>query len=269
MTTATYRNYSGSAAELYEDFFVPSIATPVSGELLRTADLQLGERVVDVACGTGVITRAAAERVGPTGTVVGVDIAPDMVATAAKVPAAGAPIEWREGDAVSLPLPDESCDVALCQLSLMFLPDKAAAIAEMRRVLAPGGRVLVNTPGRIRPTFEAMEQAIVEHIDPQLGAFVTTVFSMHDPDDVAGLVRDAGFVEVSGREYHATFDLPGPAEFLWNYLNITPIGALVADAPEEAKAALERDVVEAWTPHLVDGRLPVDQPMVLAHGRKA
>ena len=64
MTSATYRHYSGTAAQLYQSFFVPSIATPVSGELLRTAVLQPGARVLDVACGTGVVTRAAAEQVG-------------------------------------------------------------------------------------------------------------------------------------------------------------------------------------------------------------
>src|SRR3712207_557598 len=72
MTTATYRHYSGTAAELYQSFFVPSIATPVSAELLRTAALQPGTRVLDVACGTGVVTRAAAELIGPTGSVTGI-----------------------------------------------------------------------------------------------------------------------------------------------------------------------------------------------------
>lgn len=268
MNTATYRHYSGSSAELYQSFFVPSIAEPVSGELLQTTDLQPGERVVDVACGTGIITRAAAERVGPTGTVTGIDIAPDMLAVAAGTPAAGAPIEWHQADAASLPLPDASCDVALCQMGLMFMENRAAAVSELHRVLAPGGRVVINTPGRIVALFEAVEQAIVEHIDPQLGAFVSAVFSMHDPDVLVALLRDAGFHDVAGREYTATFDLPGPAEFLWNYINLTPMGPLVAEAPEDAKTTLERQVVDAWQPHVVDGRIPLEQTMALAHGRR-
>ena len=268
MTTASYRNYSGSAAELYQRFFVPAIATPVSGELLRTADLQAGERVLDVACGTGVITRAAAEQVGLTGTVTGVDVAPDMLAVAKATPAAGAPIEWREADAASLPLPDASYDVAFCQMGLMFMGDQSAAIAELHRTVVPGGRVVVNTPGRIQPLFEALEQAIVDHIDPQLGAFVSAVFSMHDPKVLAALLRGAGFEEVASVEYTARFVLPGPAEFVWNYINLTPMGPLVAKAPEDAKAAMEHQVVEAWTPHVVDGTVPVDQPMALAWGRR-
>ena len=264
MTSATYRSYTGTAAQLYQSFFVPTIAAPVSSELLATAKLRLGERVVDVACGTGIITRAAAERVGSTGTVTGVDIAPDMLEVAKATPAGGAPIEWHEADAAALPLPDASYDLVLCQMGLMFMDDKPGAVTEFHRVLAPGGRVVLNTPGRIQPLFHAMERAIVEHINPDMGAFVSAVFSMHDPNVLAGLLRDAGFEDVSSKEYVTRFSLPGPAEFLWNYINLTPMGPLVAQSPGEARAAMERQVVEAWIPHGVDGRTPIDQPMALA-----
>jgi len=266
MTSATYRAYSGSAAELYQSFFVPSIATPVSGELLRNAALQPGARVLDVACGTGVVTRAAAEQVGPTGSVTGIDVAPDMIAVAKTIPAGGAPITWQEADAASLPLPDEFYDVGLCQMGLMFMEDRAGALGELHRVLTPGGRVVINTPGRIQPLLHVMEQAIADNLDPGLSAFVGAVFSMHDPSVLADLLQEAGFGDVTSKEYTAIFDLPGPAEFLWNYINLTPMGPLVADAPEEAKAAMERQVVEAWTPSVVSGRTPVEQPMALAQG---
>jgi ubiquinone/menaquinone biosynthesis C-methylase UbiE len=267
MTTATYRHYSGTAAELYESFFVPSIAAPVTGELIRTAALHPGARVLDVACGTGVVTRAAAERVGPTGLVTGIDIAPDMIAVARTIPAGGAPITWEEADAASLPLPDGSYDVGLCQMGLMFV-DRAGALGELHRVLSPGGRVVVSTPGRIQPLLEAMQQAIADNVDPSLGAFVGVVFSMPDPSVLADLLLDAGFGDVKSKVYTATFDLPGPAEFLWNYINLTPMGPLVAAAPEEAKAAMERQFVDAATPSVVNGRIPVEQPMALAWGER-
>jgi ubiquinone/menaquinone biosynthesis C-methylase UbiE len=266
MTIATYRHYSGTAAELYQSFFVPSMATPVSAELLGTAALQPGARVLDVACGTGVVARAAAEQVGPTGSVTGIDVAPDMIAVAEAIAAGGAPIAWQQADAAALPLPDESYDVGLCQMGLMFMEDRGGALGELHRVLAPGGRVVVNTPGQIQPVFEVMEQAIADNLDPGLGAFVSAVFSLHDPSVLAGLLQEAGFADVACKEYRALFDLPGPVEFLWNYINLTPMGSLVADAPEEAKAAMERQVVEGWAPHVVNGRMPVEQPMALAWG---
>jgi ubiquinone/menaquinone biosynthesis C-methylase UbiE len=268
MTSATYRRYTGTAAQLYQSFFVPSIATPVSVELLRAAALRPGMRVLDVACGTGIITRAAAEQVGPTGSVTGVDLAPDMLAVARTIPAAGAPIDWQEADAASLPLPDGGCDVALCQMGLMFMEDRARAVRELHRVLTPGGRVVINTPGRIQPLFAAMEEAIVDHLDPALGAFVSAVFSMHDPSTLAELLTGAGFAEVTATEYTADFDLPGPSEFLWSYINLTPMGPLVADAPDAVRAALERQVVEAWTPSVVGDRIRIQQPMCLARGAR-
>jgi ubiquinone/menaquinone biosynthesis C-methylase UbiE len=261
----SYRQFSGTAAENYERYFVPAIGQPVSEDLLNLAALRAGERVVDIACGTGVIARQAAERVGSTGSVTGVDLAPDMIAVAEGIDApSGAPIEWHVGDAAALPLPDDIYDVALCQMGLMFVEDRAAAVAEMRRVVRPGGRVVISTPGAIQRPFELMEEAIVAHIGAELGGFVRAVFSMHDPDALAQLLAGAGFSSVSSTVSTTTLTLPAPADFLWQYVNLTPMGPFVAQAPKEAQAAMERQVVESWHPFVVEGATVVDQPMVLA-----
>ena len=248
----------------------PSIAVPVSGELLRAAALRPGERVLDVACGTGVVTRPRAEQVGPTGAVTGIDVASDMLAVAKAIPPAAHRSPGTEADAVSLPLTNESYDVGLCQMGLMFMEDRAGALSELYRVLTPGGRIVMNTPGRIQPLFEVMEQAIADNLDPGLSAFVSAVFSMHDPVGTRGSAAgEPGSSDVTSKEYTATFDLPGPAEFLWNYVNLTPMGPLVAAASEEAKAAMEHQVVEGWTPSVVNGRTAMEQPMALAHGSRS
>ena len=112
-----------------------------------------------------------------------------------------------------------------------------------------------------------MEQAIVEHIGPKLGGFVRAVFAMHDPDAVAALLRDAGLHDVSARVSTVMLQLPAPAEFLWQYINLTPMAPLVAKAPEEARQAMERQVVDRWQSFVVDGKTLVEQPMVIASGR--
>jgi ubiquinone/menaquinone biosynthesis C-methylase UbiE len=267
--TVSYRDLTGTGAENYERWFVPAIATPVSALTLAAAELRPGERVLDVACGTGVIARLAAEWVGAAGAVTAVDLSPDMIAVARTTPAPPEPvIDWHVGDAVSLPVPDDGFDVVTCQMGLMFLEDRAAAAAEMRRVLAPGGRVVVSTPGAIQPVFEAMERAITDHIAAELAGFVRAVFSMHDPDAVAILLREAGLQDVSAVESTATLELPGPAELLWEYVNLTPMAPIVAAAPAEAQEAMERQFVEDARPLVVDGALPVRQPMVVAGGRR-
>lgn len=270
MTTASYRNFTGTAAENYQRDFVPAIAEPVSAPLLEAADLRPGERVLDVACGTGVIARHAADLVGPTGTVTGVDVAPDMIDVARATPAPAAPtIDWHVGDAALLPLPDGACDVVLCQMGLMFMGDRAVAAAELHRVLAPDGRIVVSTPGEIQPPFVALEQSIVDNINPELGGFVRAVFSMHDPDAVADLLRRSGLQDVTSTVTRVRLNLPAPDEFLWQYINVTPLAPLVAQAPEAAKEEMQRQAVEAWQPHVRDGRLEVEQPMVIAGGRRA
>jgi ubiquinone/menaquinone biosynthesis C-methylase UbiE len=134
-----------------------------------------------------------AVQLGSAGSVTGVDVAPDMIAVARVTAAPATPeIEWHVSDAADLPMATDDYDVVLCQMGLMFMEDRPAAIAEMHRVLAPGGRLVVNTPGAVQPPFELMRQTIADNISPELGGFVQAVFSMPDPDDVAALLADAG-----------------------------------------------------------------------------
>jgi hypothetical protein len=138
----------------------------------------------------------------------------------------------------------------------------------MRRVLASGGRLVVSTPGRIQPVFELMEQAIVDNISAELGGFVRAVFSMHDPSAVEALLGAAGLDDASSTERTVTLRLPSPAEFLWQYVSLTPMAPFVAQATDEARAALERQVVDDWQPYVADGATVVEQPMVIATGQK-
>ena len=119
----SFKHFGGSAPENYEQFFVPVIAAPLATDLIDIAALGLGERVLDVACGTGVVARLAAERVGATGTVDGIDLNPGMLAVARSVTPPSMAIEWHESSAEAIPLPDEAFDVVLCQMGLQFVPD--------------------------------------------------------------------------------------------------------------------------------------------------
>ena len=133
------------AAELYERYPARYILGPWAPLLVDTARVTAGERVLDVACGTGVVTRAAAKRAGPTGRVVGIDLNPGMIAVAKSLPAPiGASIEWLERSALDLRLENASFDVVLCQQGLQFFPDKLVALQEMRRVLDQRGRLALS-----------------------------------------------------------------------------------------------------------------------------
>jgi ubiquinone/menaquinone biosynthesis C-methylase UbiE len=129
-----------SPAQVYEAFFVPALFQQWGRILADMARVAPGQRVLDVACGTGVLACAAAERVGPGGAVTGLDPNDEMLAVAR---GKNTPVEWRNGHAESLPFADASFDRVASQFGLMFFADKAAGLGEMMRVLRPGGRLAV------------------------------------------------------------------------------------------------------------------------------
>lgn len=112
------RAFGGSAPENYERYFVPVIPAPLAAELLDAVAPRPGERVLDVACGTGIVARLAAERVGPTGKVTGIDLTPGMLEVAKNATPPGRAIDWHEASAEAMPLPDEAFDVVVCQVDL-------------------------------------------------------------------------------------------------------------------------------------------------------
>src|SRR5687768_16583680 len=129
--------------EVYERVLVPVVLQALSTRVVDLAAPRAGERVLDLACGTGIVARTVAPIVGATGSVVGIDVLPPMLAVARSLPVPdGASVEWREGDATALDLPDSSFDLVICQQGLQFFPDRAATASEVLRVLAPGGRFI-------------------------------------------------------------------------------------------------------------------------------
>jgi ubiquinone/menaquinone biosynthesis C-methylase UbiE len=259
--------YGGNAPANYERFFVPAISAPLATELIHRAALRPGERVLDVACGTGVVTRLASQQVGPTGTVAGLDINPGMLAVARSATAPGMPIVWHEASAEAMPFPNAAFDVVLCQLGLQFMPDKTAALREMRRVLVRGGRVLLNVPGPTPPLFAIMGEALARHIGMEAAGFVNHVFSLHETAEIQNIVSGAGFHDVSVASETKRLRLPAPEEFLWQYLHSTPLAGAVAKVDEERHTSLERDVVEKWQEFVKDGALVFDVRVVVATAR--
>jgi ubiquinone/menaquinone biosynthesis C-methylase UbiE len=132
-------------AEGYESYMVPTLFAPCARILIQAANPKPGERVLDVGCGTGIVAREVASRLGATGAVTAVDLSANMLAVArAAASRERLTIEWREGNAEQLPFHDGAFDLVLCQFALMFVADKAAALSEMRRVVTQSGRVLIS-----------------------------------------------------------------------------------------------------------------------------
>ena len=140
--------FAGSIPELYDSLLVPLIFEPYAGDLARRlAKLRLS-RVLEIAAGTGVVTRAMVASLSPEVNIVATDLNVPMIDRARAVGTARG-VEWRQADAMDLPFPDGSFDAVVCQFGVMFFPDRAKAFSEARRVLSPGGSLLFNTWDRI------------------------------------------------------------------------------------------------------------------------
>ncbi len=184
------------AARGYEQLFVPALFAPWTQHLVDAANVHPGQRVLDVACGTGVLARHAHRVVGDAGRVYGIDPAPGMIAVAEEI----APeIEWALGSAEQLDFADGAFDAVLSQFGMMFFADHDRALAEMQRVLVSGGKVAVavwNSPDH-NPAHDTLSLVLDELVSKAAGDAVRLPFSMGDVDALAKLFERAGFADVT------------------------------------------------------------------------
>ena len=195
MTDEQRWHLAGTAPEIYAEHLVPAVFAPWAPVLLDAAAVGIGHTVLDVACGTGVVAAAAAERVGPSGAVTGVDINPGMIAVAARTQG----VRWARADVARLPFPDGGFDRVLCQAGLQFVPDRLGALREMGRVLRPGGRValLVWRALHHSPGFAALADALQAVVGPEAAAVMRAPFVFgDDPRPLVTLLDSAGFGDV-------------------------------------------------------------------------
>lgn len=184
-----------AAAKAYEELHVPALFQQWAGRVLDTVQIEPGQRVLDVACGTGVLAREAAVRVGSTGYVAGIDPGPGMLAVAEQL----APtIEWRQGVAESLPYPDHAFDAVVSQFGLMFFSDRYHALHEMLRVLAPGGKLAVAVWDILEnSTAYPIEVDLLERLAGQRAAdALRAPFVLGDRNELTALFENAGVTSV-------------------------------------------------------------------------
>lgn len=221
----------------------------VQAELLALAALAPGERVLDVACGTGLVSLAAAQAVGPSGRVCGVDLSGAMVDAARRKtpPQPGAPMEFQRGDAEALDLPDASFDVVLCALGLMYLPDPECALREMRRVLRPGGRIAVAVWGeRARCGWAALFPIV----DAEVASEVCPMFFRLGGDGAATQwCAQARLRPTSQRRMQTTLDHPDAEDACAAAFAAGPVALAWSRFDAATRARVQARYIEAIAPY--------------------
>ncbi len=224
-------------AEVYERFLVPHLFTPWARDLVARAGPKPGERVLDVACGTGIVMRAVLPVVGPNGRVTGVDFSPAMLEEARTRVPGEAPVEWYEASAEALPFSGAAFDLVLCQQGLQFFPDKQGAIREFSRVLAPGGRVALSVWRTLEhnPVHEAMNEAVVRHLGTPT---IAASFSGNAPE-LEALLSGTGFEDVAIEPVSMTLRFPSADRFVrLSVLAGAAVSPVFAELDEAERATL-------------------------------
>lgn len=269
MSEGSRYQISAEAARAREECSVRYFMTPWAPGLVATAALQPGERVLDLACGSGLIARLAAQQVGPAGRVTGLDINASMLDVARSLPPpAGASITWVQASAEAMDLPDAAFDAILCQQGFQFFPDKPGALREMRRVLVPGGRLAFSVWTGPGPYQIAIGEGLERHVDPDLARRFRSHRMVPDADTLRGMLVSAGFQDVEVRQRAMSVRLPSMDSFLLRNLSGTPLAEALARVSDDRRAALVADVRTALEPYTDRDGVSVPDEINIATARK-
>jgi SAM-dependent methyltransferase len=258
----------GDAAELYERYPGRYILGPWAPGLVDLARLGAGERVLDLACGTGAIARVAAERVGASGRVTGLDLNAGMIAVARSLPApAGAAIAWIERSAQDTGLPDRCLDVVLCQQGLQFFPDRIAALREVRRVLVPGGRVAISVWRTTGVYNVAVGKALTRHIGAGAASRFCASRKVPEDKELIELAAAGGLQDARLHIQKRTVRLPSVDRFVLGHLAGTPLAAELRAMSDAARTALGRDVAQELSAYREGGGVAFPEEITVVTAR--
>lgn len=232
-------------------------AAAVTAALIDRLGVRPGDRLLELAAGPGSLGDTWSALVGPTGTVLLSDIAPGMADVARRRNAGIDNVEVAVLDLTAIDQKDESFDVVVCQMGLMFAPDPAHALAEIHRVLGSGGRLGALTWGGIEHNpwmtcvgMAAMANGLVSG-GPPVGP--GGIFSLGDPTQLEGLAKSAGFVDVEVQECEVTFRAASIDEHVSRVSSLAgPMAAVLAAAPPDKQAALRKTAAELAAPYITD-----------------
>lgn len=255
-----------SAAEIYEEFFVPALFRQWASIVADAAGIRAGQRVLDVACGTGVLAREAAARVAPGGSVVGLDRNDGMLAMARRMAPA---VDWKAGRAEQLPFPDAGFDAVVSQFGLMFFDDRVQAVREMRRVLKPGGRLAVAVWDRLQssPGYAAMAALLERLFGPRIAGELHAPFALGDAEALRALFAEAGWTGVQVATHAGTARFPSIEAWVRTDVKGWTLADLIDD---EQYALLSREAAAALRPYAKgDGTVMFDAPALIVTAGRA
>ncbi len=261
MSKAETGQVNTSAAEIYDEFFVPALFQMWAAKAADAADVQAGQKVLDVACGTGVLTREISNRVGSEGSAIGLDINEGMLAVAKnKSPE----IDWQNGSAESIPFKDATFDAVVSQFGLMFFPKKITALKEMFRVLKKDGKLAVAVWDSLENTvgYRTVVEMLKNLFDEETANALRPPFSLGNVEEFESLFRESGISNVEIKTVEGKVRFPSIESWMFTEIKGWTLADMINEEQfqqvlDEAEKVLQQFVLE-------DGTVEFDQSAHIA-----
>lgn len=263
MTQDRYQ-LEGSAAQVYEEQKVVAIFGPLARVTLDFVPLEPGERVLDVACGTGIMARTIRDRYGSDVTVAGADLNAGMIEMARKMTSElDPPVEWAVADATDMPFDDEAFTLCMCQQGIQFIPEKRAALEEFRRVLSPSGRLAISVWDGASAFFIAMADALRRHVGEAVADQSLAPFSYRAAEDLPTLLANTGFLDLSVQSISIDRVIANPEVDIPREIFGNPVGPMVKEKGGEALRNIVREIIADCAKFQFGEKLVVPQTALL------
>ncbi len=242
-----------NSAAAYENYLVGRFFRRWATRLVTHAKIAPGERVLDAGCGTGIVARTAAAHLGASGSVAGIDVNDGMLAEARRQDKDQA-VSWDVGALEELPFEDGAFDAVLSQQVLQFVPERTRALAQLHRVLAPGGRLVVAVLRDLsfHRCYEVLAASLERHAGTDAGEMMRSPFGGPDSDTLRGELKAAGFDNIQIQHDILDVRYPSPTEFLREEAASSPLAGPLSTLEEEKLELLLSELESALAPFTDD-----------------
>lgn len=244
-----HAQFSGSIPAAYDRYLGPLLFQPYAEDLAARLQVEENASVLELACGTGILTRVLRTRLPSTVKLIATDLNEPMFRHAAAKFSEGEAVQWRQADACSLPFGDGMFDAVVCQFGIMFVPDKALAAREARRVLKPGGLFLFNVWDALEhnDVGRIAHETITSYFDKDPPTFYQVPFGYHDQDEIKRVLENAGFREVRIEVVSKMAEVTSAQDVATGLVQGNPVSSAITERDPSLLPVITNAVADAIT----------------------
>ena len=261
----------GNGPEAYERYIVPAFSGAWAQDMVKRAQLHKGDRILDLACGTGIVTRHALTLLDNSCHISGIDLNAAVLEKAREVCSPESePVTWQQCDAMTLPFSDANFEVVMCQQGLQYFSDRPTTLRESVRVLSDGGRAIFSVwrPLEYFPFYTAVQAALDTYVSSNAADMLASAFTIGNPDELRTLLEKAGFKKIDIRLVIKQMHYDPVEDFLIGGFVASPFAPEILSLPEDKRKAMFQTILESISDYIDDHGLAAPMESYVVSGVK-